>query len=250
MNQDFQAAEAPKNLAPRPQKNIGGIITAAIVVFLIFVSGILFWKNSINETPKENVNLNGSLPKQNNFVVYFGNSELNPESADCGAVFPAQRTLENEEVRPEIVLDELFSGPTGLEAETGYYSFFSATTVDILISVNVAGGTAYVNLKDVRALIPNASSSCGSAELLAEIENTLRQFSEISKVVLGIEGKSQTFYEWLQLDCEGCDDSNFLVAEAACKNFCGDGVCQEIVCLAVGCPCAETAESCADDCKK
>lgn len=33
-----------------------------------------------------------------------------------------------------------------------------------------------------------------------------------------------------------------------CKNQCGDGICQEIVCLAVGCPCPETKESCSQDC--
>jgi hypothetical protein len=36
--------------------------------------------------------------------------------------------------------------------------------------------------------------------------------------------------------------------EAACKDLCGDGVCQEIVCLAIGCPCSETPESCPQDC--
>jgi len=36
--------------------------------------------------------------------------------------------------------------------------------------------------------------------------------------------------------------------EPACKDKCGDGICQEIVCEAIGCPCPETAESCPDDC--
>ncbi|MCK4428917.1 MAG: hypothetical protein KAU95_00970 [Candidatus Aenigmarchaeota archaeon] len=34
-----------------------------------------------------------------------------------------------------------------------------------------------------------------------------------------------------------------------CRDLCGDGVCQEIVCMAAGCPCAETAETCPKDCK-
>ena len=34
-----------------------------------------------------------------------------------------------------------------------------------------------------------------------------------------------------------------------CKDLCGDGICQEIVCMAVGCPCPETPESCPQDCK-
>ena len=33
-----------------------------------------------------------------------------------------------------------------------------------------------------------------------------------------------------------------------CKNLCGDGICQEMVCLAIGCPCPETKEICPQDC--
>jgi len=36
---------------------------------------------------------------------------------------------------------------------------------------------------------------------------------------------------------------------SACENKCGDGVCQEIVCLAMGCPCAENEQNCSKDCK-
>lgn len=37
-------------------------------------------------------------------------------------------------------------------------------------------------------------------------------------------------------------------AKQFCKDLCGDGTCQEIVCMAVGCPCAESAASCPEDC--
>ena len=33
-----------------------------------------------------------------------------------------------------------------------------------------------------------------------------------------------------------------------CKDKCGDGVCDEMVCMMLGCPCAETEESCPQDC--
>jgi hypothetical protein len=35
----------------------------------------------------------------------------------------------------------------------------------------------------------------------------------------------------------------------ACTDRCGDGVCQEIVCMAIGCPCAESVSTCPSDCK-
>ncbi len=37
--------------------------------------------------------------------------------------------------------------------------------------------------------------------------------------------------------------------EGVCKDLCGDGICQEVVCMAVGCPCAESAKTCLQDCK-
>lgn len=33
-----------------------------------------------------------------------------------------------------------------------------------------------------------------------------------------------------------------------CNNQCGDGVCQQIVCMGSGCPCAETPQNCPKDC--
>lgn len=39
-------------------------------------------------------------------------------------------------------------------------------------------------------------------------------------------------------------------AERGCKDLCGNGHCEEIVCMAIGCPCAESHESCPADCKE
>ena len=37
-------------------------------------------------------------------------------------------------------------------------------------------------------------------------------------------------------------------ADTVCEDLCGDGTCQEVVCMGSGCPCAETPSSCANDC--
>ena len=39
------------------------------------------------------------------------------------------------------------------------------------------------------------------------------------------------------------------VQKTLCVNKCGDGSCDSIVCFGSGCPCAETQNSCAADCK-
>jgi len=43
---------------------------------------------------------------------------------------------------------------------------------------------------------------------------------------------------------------NHYFGSGICINQCGDGKCGEIVCLSIGCPCAETIDSCPEDCKK
>lgn len=56
--------------------------------------------------------------------------------------------------------------------------------------------------------------------------------------------------------CVGPDGIRYLqdefepkgTTEKACKDLCGNGRCEEIVCMAVGCPCPETPESCPQDC--
>jgi hypothetical protein len=48
-------------------------------------------------------------------------------------------------------------------------------------------------------VIPNASSSCGSAILLAQLDATATQFPTVDRAVYSIDGDTRAFYEWLQL---------------------------------------------------
>ena len=40
-----------------------------------------------------------------------------------------------------------------------------------------------------------------------------------------------------------------LPGQRMCEDRCGDGSCDEMVCMAIGCPCPETQKSCPQDCK-
>lgn len=133
--------------------------------------------------------------------LFFGNSQLNPGSEDCRQVFEVDRFVPSDRETLSLVLGELFKGPQEEEKAQGYNSFFSNETKDILKSVKVVAGVAYVNLEDVRPLIPNASTSCGSAQFLAEMETTLKQFPAVEKVAFALNGDPNAFYEWLQFGC-------------------------------------------------
>lgn len=144
--------------------------------------------------------------------VYFGNSKLN-QDGDCSKVYPVIREVPKTQAVAKAALGELFGGPTQAEKDRGATSFFSSKTKSILKSVKIENQTAYVDLVDIRQTLSNVSTSCGSAAFLAEVENTLKQFPTIKKVVIAINGKPETFYEWIQVGCPAdgdlCDTEPF-----------------------------------------
>jgi len=153
------------------------------------------------------------VTEQTKVKVYFNNTQFNPNALDCGKVYPLDREIPKTTAVAKASLESLFAGPTEVEKNQGYTSFFSPATKDILKSVKIIGGVAYVDLKDMRQIIPNASASCGSAEFLSEINTTLKQFSTIKQVIVAIEGQPSTFYEWIQIGCSAennfCDEKPF-----------------------------------------
>ena len=151
--------------------------------------------------------------KKTSLKVYYTNEKLNPGMAQCGRVFPVKRKVAPTSSVATAALEQLFSGPSAGERAQGYFSTFSDATKSILINVKVKNGTAYVNLKDFRQIIPNTSASCASELFLAEMDTTLRQFPSIKKAVYAIEGSPANFYGHLQMDCEDepglCDETPF-----------------------------------------
>ncbi len=149
-------------------------------------------------------------------IVYFDNSRRTAAGGnnDCGVVYGVERTVSaRDQDIYHATLQQLFRGPTNAEKAQGYSSFFSSETGQILKSVKVVNSTAYVNLTDIRSIIPNASSSCGSAQLLSQIEETLKHDRKINNVIIAINGDPQTFYDWIQIGCSpennNCDQTHF-----------------------------------------
>ncbi len=76
-------------------------------------------------------------------------------------------------------------------------------------------------------------------------ESTTDSFAECAKDEGAISKDSPT-------KCVSKDGRVFIdeskQAKTNCKDLCGDGTCQEIVCMAIGCPCPESPKSCPADC--
>jgi spore germination protein GerM len=122
-----------------------------------------------------------------------------PGGADpCGTVAPVVRMVAGP-VTAEIALRELLAGPTDAEAAAGFTSLFGPATADALLAVTVTDGIARVSFRDLRPIIPNASSSCGSAALLAALDATLAHVPGVRGARYSFGGDEAAFYEWLQM---------------------------------------------------
>jgi hypothetical protein len=130
--------------------------------------------------------------------VYFHQQAPGPES-DPGKVVAVSRTVPRSPKVATAALTELLGGPTAREGAAGYWSLFSDDTAGMLRSVRVTGGTGFADFRDFRRLVPNATSSYGSAALLAELDATLRQFPTIRRTRYAFNGDVPAFYAWLQL---------------------------------------------------
>jgi spore germination protein GerM len=123
---------------------------------------------------------------------------LPAEADDCSAVVPVPGTADREGSLDD-ALAQLLAGPTAEEEAQGLRSWFSDATRDMLNGVAIEGGTAEIDFDDFSQLIPNASSSCGSASLLAQLDRTVLQFEGVDRAVYSFGGDRAAFYEWLQL---------------------------------------------------
>lgn len=128
--------------------------------------------------------------------VYFANDQLGDP---CGEVFPRPREVPAAApLHP--TLEALLAGPTAEEQADGYAGWFSDETAGMLQSVRVEDGVAHVDVDDLREVIPNASTSCGSAGLLAQLDRTATQFDTVDSARYSILGDEAAFYEWLQME--------------------------------------------------
>ena len=118
---------------------------------------------------------------------------------DCSRVLPLRRIVPG----PRLLrgaMQALLAGPTKAERRRGYGGWFSAMTAGHLRSVRITDRVAYIDFRNFASHIPNASTSCGSTLLLAQLDRTAKQFPAVTRAVYSFNGSRRAFYEWLQRD--------------------------------------------------
>ncbi|HEX6254269.1 MAG TPA: GerMN domain-containing protein [Euzebyales bacterium] len=124
--------------------------------------------------------------------VYF-----TPSGSECDVLARFSRTVEAPAVLTG-AMEELLKGPTEEEAASRpLATAFSSETAGMLRSVSLRDGTARIDFGDLREVIPNASTACGSTSLLSQLNATATQFPTVDTARYSINGSEATFYEWL-----------------------------------------------------
>lgn len=119
--------------------------------------------------------------------VYFGNSQMNPQTADCSAVFPVKRQVPKTEAVAKAALEELLNGPTPDEKAEGYL-----TNINNGVTVNqitIENGIAKADFDE--QLQYQVGGSCKVAAIHSQIDSTLKQFSTVKEVIISINGKTE-----------------------------------------------------------
>lgn len=123
--------------------------------------------------------------------VYF-----TPAGSECDVVRAFDRTVATPAVLTG-AMEQLLAGPTPEEAR-GLATQFSSETAGMLRSVAIRHGVASIDFKDLRTVVPGASTACGSASLLSQLTATATQFPTVRRARYSINGSEAAFYNWLQ----------------------------------------------------
>lgn len=127
----------------------------------------------------------------------FGDTTSTAESDTVAAdsVGPSRQLL--------LALRDLVDGSQSIPPRQ---TWFSDATANSIRHVDVdSNGHATVDFTDLSTLIPNASSSAGSAMLLQELDSTVFSVPQVQTVEYRIIGSCARFWEWLQYSCRIVD---------------------------------------------
>ncbi|MGB9357521.1 MAG: GerMN domain-containing protein [Acidimicrobiia bacterium] len=124
------------------------------------------------------------------------------DGSDCSEVVAVPRLVAANADPMKAAFDLLVAGPTVDEVADGASSFFSEATAGSVRSATLDGDLLTVDFEDIRNDLNNASTTCGSEALLAQLTGTAFQFVEVERVTYTIDGSCDAFFNWIQRGCE------------------------------------------------
>jgi len=145
--------------------------------------------NIIEETKSDiNVTVNDgtktAYPKVK-VIVYLGNTQKNPNSADCSLAYPVEREIDKKYDSNMInTMLGLLEPLSAAEKEQGFVSTVPSGTILKYLKLDDSGAMS-VNLSGT---ISQAAGSCAVTAIKAQIKDTIMQFAAVKSVVICIDG--------------------------------------------------------------
>lgn len=118
-------------------------------------------------------------------TAYLGNTQKNPQSADCSLTYPLEREIDKKYDSNMInTMIGLLEPLSATEKELGYVSVIPAGTVLKYLKLDDSGVMS-VNLS---GNISKAAGSCAVTAIRSQVRDTISQFAAVKSVVICIDG--------------------------------------------------------------
>lgn len=172
-------------------RNIQFLVAGVFLITFIVVATLVFEQVSPRPVPPGNGGvMDGDSDGEHepddvtSVQVFFGNSTLDPNVEHCETVYSVSRTVAETPALPKVALEELLMGVMAPEMAQGYFSSLPADgeVESLVIARGVATVTFSENFKN------GLAGSCKVAAVRAQIEQTLKQFGDITTVEIKILG--------------------------------------------------------------
>jgi hypothetical protein len=132
------------------------------------------------------------LPTEMMVRVYFNNPEIDPNwDFECSNVLAVKREIPQTKGIAMATIKELLKGPTNSEKNSGYVSNINSG-VEVQ-SLTIQNGVARIDFNE--QLQYQVGGSCKTSAIIAQIKQTLKQFSTVSDVVISINGETEAILQ-------------------------------------------------------
>ncbi len=179
-------------------------LAGAAAMFYWYIGGMKEASANLEEAKQEAKKVEA---KETTVKIFFGNNNMNKNSADCKAVFPVERTVANDLIVKRRALEEVLIGPTASEAAEGYYSVFPNKDEVIkyrekikqetgqapyngdeikIKSVKIMIGMAYVDLSP--EIFSYDKDNCRAEMIREQLFQTAKQFPKIGGAIITVGG--------------------------------------------------------------
>jgi len=124
--------------------------------------------------------------------IYFNNPDIDPNwDFECSNVLAVEREIPKTKGVAMAAITELLKGPTAAEKNSGYMTNINSGVK--VQSLTVQNGVAKIDFNE--QLQYQVGGSCRTSAIIAQIKQTLKQFSAVNSVIISINGETEVILQ-------------------------------------------------------